>query len=106
MIEQRRVWMQKQINPNLESLFSSNGFVRVSDNEAGAKYVRGADYLLVSGHFVFMSHMGMIRAFPEDKVPMLGIQMMERLTRMKVQSHSGKEDMTNYYMPMAKDQLA
>ena len=98
--------MQKQINPNLETLFSSYGFVRVSDNEAGAKYVRGSDYLLVSGHFVFMSYMGMIRAFPEDKVPMLGIQMMERLTRMNPKAHSGKEDMTNYYMPMAKDQLA
>lgn len=97
--------IQRKIDPSLESMFSTEGFVRVGDTDAGVKFVRGSDFLLVSGHYVFLGHQGMIRAFPEDKVPMLGIGMMEKLTRLRVQPHSGREDMTNYYLPMAKDNM-
>ena len=97
--------MQKQVDPSIEELFDREGFIRVSDTDVGAKYVRGSDSLIVSGHYVFLSHGGMIRAFPEEKVPILGLQMMERLTRFRPQPYSGQEDKTNYYLPMAKDHM-
>ena len=95
----------RKVDPTIESMCDREGYVRVSDTDVGAKFVRGSDSIIVSGHFVFMSHQGMIRAFPEEKVPMLGLQMMERLTRLRTQPHSGNEDKTNYYLPMAKDNM-
>ena len=98
--------MQKKIDPTIEAMCDRGGYVRVSDTDVGAKFVRGSDFLLVSGHYVFLGHQGMSRAFPEEKVPVLGLQMMERMTRLRPQQYSGQEDMTNYYLPMAKDQMA
>ena len=98
--------IQKPIDPAIEAMCDREGYVRVSDTDVGAKFVRGSDSLIVSGHYVFLSHGGMIRAFPEEKVPMLGLQMMERMTRLRPQQYSGQEDKTNYYLPMAKDNMA
>ena len=97
--------MQKPIDPTIETMCEREGYVRVSDTDVGAKFVRGSDFLVISGHYVFLGHQGMIRAFPEQKASILGIQMMERLTRLRPQQSSGQEDKTNYYLPMAKDNM-
>ena len=88
----------KNVDGYLCSQFEQNGYVRVGDNEAGARFVRGSDTVYVSGHMVFVRFGGHMRAFPEDKAKMLGIRMMERECAMRPRPRpfDGKEDTTNY----------
>lgn len=90
--------MAKDVDGYLCSQFEQNGYVRVGDNEAGARFVRGSDTVYVSGHMVFVRFGGHMRAFPEDKAKMLGIRMMERECAMRPRPRpfDGKEDTTNY----------
>ena len=90
--------MAKDVDGYLCSQFEQNGYVRVGDNEAGARFVRGSDTVYVSGHMVFVRFGGHTRAFPEDKAKMLGIRMMERECAMRPRPRpfDGKEDTTNY----------
>lgn len=88
----------RNVDGYLCSQFEQNGYVRVGDNEAGARFVRGSDTIYVSGHMVFVRFGGHMRAFPEDKAKMLGIRMMERECAMRPRPRpfDGKEDTTNY----------
>lgn len=88
----------RNVDGYLCSQFEQNGYVRVGDNEAGARFVRGSDTVYVSGHMVFVRFGGYTRAFPEDKAKMLGIRMMERECAMRPRPRpfDGKEDTTNY----------
>lgn len=90
--------MARDVDGYLCSQFEQNGYVRVGDNEAGARFVRGSDTVYVSGHMVFVRFGGHMRAFPEDKAKMLGIRMMERECAMRPRPRpfDGKEDTTNY----------
>ena len=88
----------RSVDGYLCSQFEQNGYVRVGDNEAGARFVRGSDAVYVSGYMVFVRFGGYTRAFPEDKAKMLGIRMMERECAMRPRPRpfDGKEDTTNY----------
>ena len=88
----------RDVDGYLCSQLEQNGYVRVNDNEAGARFVRGSDSVYVSGHMVFVRVGGHMRAFPEDKAKMLGIRMMERECAMRPRPRpfDGKEDTTNY----------
>lgn len=88
----------RNVDGYLCSQFEQNGYVRVGDNEAGARFVRGSDTVYVSGHMIFVRFGGHMRAFPEDKAKMLGIRMMERECAMRPRPRpfDGKEDTTNY----------
>lgn len=88
----------RNVDGYLCSQLEQNGYVRVGDNEAGARFVRGSDTVYVSGHMVFVRFGGHMRAFPEDKAKMLGIRMMERECAMRPRPRpfDGKEDTTNY----------
>lgn len=90
--------MARDVDGYLCSQFEQNGYVRVGDNEAGARFVRGSDTVYVSGHMVFVRFGGHMKAFPEDKAKMLGIRMMERECAMRPRPRpfDGKEDTTNY----------
>lgn len=88
----------RDVDGYLCSQFEQNGYVRVGDNEAGARFVRGSDAVYVSGYMVFVRFGGFTRAFPVDKAKMLGIRMMERECAMRPRPRpfDGKEDTTNY----------
>ena len=86
------------IDAQIEHNLTSEGYIRVPDNEAGARFVRGSDSVYVSGHMVFVRINGFTKVFPEDKAKFLGIRMMEIQTRKKPDPRpfDGKEDTTNY----------
>ena len=86
----------RSVDGRIEGNLTAEGYVRVGDNEVGARFVRGSDAVYVSGHMVFVRSNGHIRAFTEDKAKQLGIRMMEILTRKLPRPFDGKEDMTNY----------
>ena len=86
----------KTIDPQIERNLTENGYVRVNDNEAGARFVKGCDGVYVSGHMVFVRSCGYLRAFSEDKAKHLGIRMMEIQARKLPRPFDGKEDKTNY----------
>lgn len=95
----------RKVDPQIEQMAANFGYTRKNDTEAGAWFSRGTDAVLVSGYMVFVRVNGMTRAFPIDKALMLGMNMMERLARMRPQPFSGKEDRTNYSFPTAKEVL-
>lgn len=86
----------KVIDPQIERNLTENGYVRVNDNEAGARFVKGSDSVYVSGHMVFVRSNGFVKAFSEDKARMLGVRMMELQARKLPRSFDGKEDRTSY----------
>ena len=86
----------KVIDSQIEKNLTENGYVRVNDNEAGARFVKGSDCVYVSGHMVFVRSRGHLRAFFEDKARMLGIRMMEIQAHKILRTFDGKEDTTNY----------
>lgn len=86
----------KVIDSQIEKNLTENGYVRVNDNEAGARFVKGSDSVYISGHMVFVRSRGHLRAFFEDKARMLGIRMMEIQAHKILRPFDGKEDTTNY----------
>ena len=86
----------RDVDGYLCSQFEQNGYVRVGDNEAGARFVRGSDAVYVSGGMVIVRVGGHTRAFPEDKARMLGIRMMERECGMRPRIFDYREERTNY----------
>ena len=86
----------KVIDSQIEKNLTENGYVRVNDNEAGARFLKGSDSVYISGHMVFVRSRGHVKAFFEDKAKMLGIRMMEIQAHKILRPFDGKEDTTNY----------
>ena len=86
----------KAIDAQIEHNLASEGYIRVSDNEGGARFVRGSDSVYISGHMVIVRSNGFTKAFPEDRAKFLGVRMMEIQARKLSRSYDGKEERTNY----------
>lgn len=86
----------KVVDNQIEHNLTSEGYIRVGDTEAGARFVRGSDSVYVSGHMVFVRSNGFTKAFPEDRAKFLGIRMMEIQARKLPRSYNGEEDRTSY----------
>jgi hypothetical protein len=76
--------------------------VRMMLLEAGYEEIRpgsfrkGGSRAVISGYVVFVRRDNMWRPFLHDRAVRLGVEMMERLSAMRPQERTGREDRTNY----------
>ena len=67
-----------RVEKAIEYDLGQRGYMRLPDNEAGARFVSDRGCVWVSGHMVFVKVGERIRAFGEDKAAREGIRLLER----------------------------
>ena len=71
-----------KVQADLDSRLTEGGYIRQKDTEAGARYTREGNTIIVSGPQVLVCSGGLWQAFETDRAIKLGVQMMERIARM------------------------
>ena len=94
-----------QVDERLEQTLEAEGYVRMKDSDTGAWFVRGADAVHFSGYLVIVRSYGFTKSFPIEKARQLGIQMMEKITRMRPRPCDGKEETHSYDFPQRNRQF-
>jgi len=94
-----------EVDERLQQCLEAEGYVRMKDCDTGAWFVRGSDAVHFSGYQVIVRSFGYTKCFSLEKARMLGIQMMEKITRMRPRPYDGEEEKNNYDFPKRIRQL-